>query len=923
MDELLGEFITETNEFLETVDTQLVVFEADPTDSDTLNSIFRLVHTIKGTCGFLGLPRLQFVAHAGETLLGKFRDGTLVATPDQVQLVLESIDRIKEILAELEATGAEPEGDDSALIGALELAAEGHPSPGVASAQVSATVEAAALSPDPEPVVAPSVIEAPPVSATGLRWDADLGRELRPGEVSLAELEAAFLSTTPDDEIEPAANLTEATEVAASVAPPPVAVEPPALVSERRAAPEMRAIKDDDDDASAKGGAVSSSQSIRVNVDVLETLMTMVSELVLTRNQLMQMVRNTTDSEFKGPLQRLSAVTAELQDSVMKTRMQPIGSAWKKLPRIVRDAARDLNKKIDLIMDGEATELDRQVLELVKDPLTHMIRNSCDHGLEAPATRVAAGKSEIGSIRLNAYHEGGHIVIEVSDDGAGLSTSRIRDKAIKNGLVSEELAWTLSDAQIHRYIFAPGFSTAAAVTSISGRGVGMDVVRTNIELIGGTIDLQSTEGRGTKFFIKIPLTLAIVSALVVGSRQQCFAIPQLSIVELVGAGGASEHKVEVLNSARVLRLRDRLLPLVDLSEVLGVPPRDPATGESNSAFVVVMQHSGQLFGVVVDEVFDTEEIVVKPLSKALADVGTFSGATILGDGSVIMIIDPGAVYRRVGQSEEVVEEAIEAVQKKRGQRPETTSMIVFQAGGEQPKAVPLSLVTRLEELDATTFEQGDGRTLVQYRGELMPIVPAAPYAPIATTGVQPVLVFTYNGLAAGLAVDKIVDIVDEALDIEMAADRAGLLGVAVLKGKATEVLDVSHYLSLALTNWDDPGVNKPAKHIVLVERNPFFRNLLSPLLRSAGYEVEAVDTVSAALVCAEYRKPSAVLTDIDVDVASARRLLSDDRLAGTSIVALSGSPEADATGFASLVRKSDRESLIAAVEHAASLEIAA
>ncbi|MFN5270292.1 MAG: chemotaxis protein CheW [Hyphomonadaceae bacterium] len=915
MDELLGEFITETNEFLETVDTQLVVFEADPTDGNTLNSIFRLVHTIKGTCGFLGLPRLQFVAHAGETLLGKFRDGTLVATPDQVQLVLESIDRIKEILAELEATGAEPEGDDSALIGALELAAEGHPAPSAAPAEV----EAAAPEPTPEPeIVAAPVVEAAPASSTGLRWDPDLGRELRPGEVSLAELEAAFMSATPDDEVEPVASV-----VVAPVAAAPVAVELSAPAVERRAAPEMRAIKEDDEDAAAKGGAVSSNQTIRVNVEVLETLMTMVSELVLTRNQLMQMVRNTTDSEFKGPLQRLSAVTAELQDSVMKTRMQPIGSAWKKLPRIVRDAARDLNKKIDLIMDGEATELDRQVLELIKDPLTHMIRNSCDHGLEAPATRVAAGKSEMGSIRLNAYHEGGHIVIEVSDDGAGLSTARIRDKAIKNGLVSEELAWTMSDSQIHRFIFAPGFSTAAAVTSISGRGVGMDVVRTNIELIGGTIDLQSTEGRGTKFFIKIPLTLAIVSALVVGSRQQRFAIPQLSIVELVGAGGASEHKVEVLNSARVLRLRDRLLPLVDLSEVLGVPPLDPIAYETSSAFVVVMQHSGQLFGVVVDEVFDTEEIVVKPLSKALGDVGTFSGATILGDGSVIMIIDPGAVYRRVGQAEEVVEEAVEAVQKKRGQRPETTSMIVFQAGGEQPKAVPLSLVTRLEELDATSFEQGDGRTLVQYRGELMPIVAADPYAPIATTGVQPVLVFTYNGLAAGMAVDKIVDIVDEALDIEMAADRAGLLGVAVLKGKATEVLDVSHYLSLALTNWDDPGVNKPAKHIVLVERNPFFRNLLSPLLRSAGYEVEAVDTVSAALVCAEYRKPSAVLTDIDVDVASARRLLSDDRLAGTSIVALSGSPDADATGFASLVRKSDRDSLIAAVENAAKLEIAA
>jgi two-component system chemotaxis sensor kinase CheA len=559
MDELLGEFITETNEFLETVDTQLVVFEADPTDGETLNSIFRLVHTIKGTCGFLGLPRLQFLAHAGETLLGKFRDGTLVATPDQVQLVLESIDRIKEILAGLEANGTEPQGDDSDLIGALERASEGHdvqagPAPEVREEAPEPTVPA-------EPVA--TTPAAPAAPANSVRWDADLGRELRPGEVSLADLEAAFLAATPDE--------LDVAPLSASPAEAPDVDRPAA--ADVRLEPELRAIKDDDDDGAAKGGAVASNQTIRVNVEVLETLMTMVSELVLTRNQLMQMVRNVTDSEFKGPLQRLSAVTAELQDSVMKTRMQPIGSAWKKLPRIVRDAARDLGKKIDLVMDGEATELDRQVLELIKDPLTHMIRNSCDHGLESPAARVAAGKPETGTIRLNAYHEGGHIVIEVSDDGSGLATSRIREKAIKNNIVTEEQAWTLSDAQIHRFIFAPGFSTAAAVTSLSGRGVGMDVVRTNIELIGGAIDLQSTEGRGTKFFIKIPLTLAIVSALVVGSRKQRFAIPQLSIVELVGAGGASDHKVEILNSARVLRLRDRLLPLVDLSEVLGVAPR--------------------------------------------------------------------------------------------------------------------------------------------------------------------------------------------------------------------------------------------------------------------------------------------------------------------------------------------------------------
>lgn len=899
MDELLSEFLTETNEFLETVDTQLVQFESDPTDSATLNNIFRLVHTIKGTCGFLGLPRLQFVAHAGETLLGKYRDGSLVATPDSVQLVLESIDRIKEILADLEATGAEPEGDDSELIGALERAAEGESAP-------AAVVKAPEPVKEPEPVIEAKKEVAKSPEGDG-RWDPDLGRHLKPGEVSLADLEAAFLSA----EVEEIPLKKEEKIEAVST-------------GDRRTGQDRRAVpRDDDDDKSASGGGVA-AQSIRVNVDVLEDLMNMVSELVLTRNQLMQMVRNSTNTEFKAPLQRLSSVTAELQDSVMKTRMQPVGGAWKKLPRIVRDAARDLGKKIDLVLEGEATELDRQVLELIKDPLTHMIRNSCDHAIETPDVRAAAGKSETGTIKLSAYHEGGHIVIELTDDGAGLNTARIRDKAIKNGLVSEEQAWIMPDAQIHRFIFAPGFSTAQAVTSMSGRGVGMDVVKTNIQLIGGEVDLVSTEGKGTKFLIKIPLTLAIVSALVVGVSGQRFAIPQLSVVELVSAGGTSEHRVETLNKARVLRLRDRLLPLMELSEALGMQ-NVVKKGQNETQFIVVMQQSGMSFGIVVDEVFDTEEIVVKPLSSSLSDAKSFSGATILGDGSVIMIIDPAAISKAVGEAEEHADEMdIKAKQaKEREAKDERTSMIVFRAGSADPKAVPLGVVTRLEELDASTFEQSDGRTLVQYRGALMPILPADPYSQIRSEGGQPILVFTHNEKAIGLAVDEILDIVEDELEIEMATDRGGVIGVAVIKGKATEILDVGYHLTQALGNWDEPMKKEEPRHIVLVEKNPFFRNLLSPLLKSAGYNVEAVDTVSAALICAEYRKPSAILADIDEDSEAAKRLLNDERTNGAPIVALSGSSEADAEGFAALVKKSDRYGLISTIDYATKKGMAA
>lgn len=913
MDDLLSEFLTETAEFLETIDVELVRFEADPGDKDTLNNIFRLVHTIKGTCGFLGLPRLQFVAHAGETLLGKYRDGSLAATPDSVQLVLESIDRIKEILAGIEqiGTGSEPEGDDSELIHKLEEAAEGRLTAASPAAPAPTPPPVAAAAPAPAPAPAPVASAPAPVDESGLRWDPDLGRHLRPGEVSLAELEAAFLSATPD------------VETAAEPDPAPAPAPAPAPVATAPASPiaTPAAKSDDAEDDAAKAARVA-DQSIRVGVDVLENLMTMVSELVLTRNQLLQMIRNTNDSEFKRPLQRLSAITAELQEGVMKTRMQPIGNAWKKLPRIVRDAARDLGKKIDLVLEGESVELDRQVLELIKDPLTHMIRNSCDHGLETPDVRRARGKADTGTIKLSAYHEGGHIIIEISDDGAGLNTQRIREKAIEKGVVTAEAAAGLSETQIQRFIFAPGFSTAAQVTNMSGRGVGMDVVKTNIEVIGGTIDLQSSAGKGTTFFIKIPLTLAIVSALVVGARSMRFAVPQLAVVELVRAGKAGENAVETLNATRVMRLRDRLLPLVDLSTLLGLPPLD-ASAAGKAQFVVVMQVGGRRFGLVVDEVFDTEEIVVKPMASVLRDLRMFSGNTILGDGSVIMIVDPSGVAAAVGDVEET--EADDAAQARLASRDERTGMIIFRAGSAEPKAAPLALVTRLEELDAASFERANGQTLVQYRGKLMPIISADPYGAARENGPQPILVFTQKGQAVGLAVDEIIDIVDEKLELEVRADMPGQVGVAVLRGAATEIIDVGHYLSQAIPAWDAPKSDaQPARRVLLVEGDAFFRNLLAPLVAAAGYVVETAENADSAMKLAARAAPfDVVLADIDRDAAGARMLAGDERLSITPRIALTGSSEVLAPDFHATVRKSDRMGLVAALEDATRLGEAA
>jgi two-component system chemotaxis sensor kinase CheA len=864
MDDLLSEFLTETAESLDVVDAELVRFESSPDDKATLNNIFRLVHTIKGTCGFIGLPRLESIAHAGETLLGKFRDGALPVTPAAVTLVLASIDRIKVILAHLAAEQVEPPGDDRDLIAHLEAASEGKLAPAAAPVAVA-----------PPPVAAPT---PEPAEGQGA-WDADQGRFLRLGEVSLADLEAAFRDAEGPE-------VTEAKPAAVAALASPVVDH------------------DDDKKTSIVGN------TIRVNVDVLESLMTMVSELVLTRNQLMQILRNSADSEFKAPLQRLSGVTAELQEAVMKTRMQPIGSAWKKLPRIVRDASQDLHKKIELVMEGENTELDRQVLELIKDPLTHMIRNSCDHGVETPEVRLAAGKSEHGTIKLKAYHEGGHILIEVGDDGAGLNTERIRQKAIEKGIIDGMEAMAMTDAQVHRLIFAPGFSTAATVTNISGRGVGMDVVKTNVELIGGTIDLRSRMGHGSTLIIKIPLTLAIISALIVGVEEHRFALPQLSVVELVRAGKRLEHRIEMINTTRVLRLRDRLLPLVALSDVLGLMVDDRP--DDRSACIVVMQVGETRFGLIVDEVFDTEEIVVKPLAKRLGAMGEYSGATILGDGAVIMILDPNGISRSVANVERSVNRLLDEQTRAAAAAAASAqaganrmSLLLFSAGGAEPRACPLSLVTRLEEVDASTFEMTSRGLVVQYRGRLMPL--AAAGGDIRREGRQPMLVFSQGSSVVGLAVDAILDIVEDALDIQLTGESPGVLGTAVLKGKSTEIVDVGYYLSQADPAWAIAAtrvdIKADRKRILLIESHPFFRNLLAPIVSAAGYDV----TVAEGLEEARARLAAGATFDIVLADADGAEM---DEVPGAQIIPLSSRRDTAA------VPKSDRHALLDAIQRA-------
>lgn len=881
MDDLLREFLTETNESLDTVDNQLVRFEQEPNNAKILDNIFRLVHTIKGTCGFLGLPRLEALAHAAETLMGKFRDGMAV-TGEAVTLILATIDRIKDILARLEATQAEPAGADQDLIDALHQLVERGTRP-VVTAQLSA---------------APAVETAPAVQT--------LERELRPGEVSLDELERAFRET----EIEVAA---------------PAAVAKSAVPTQETAKPAARATAVESNAPTPQSDRIA-NQSIRVNVDTLEHLMTMVSELVLTRNQLLEISRRHADTEFKVPLQRLSTVTAELQDGVMKTRMQPIGNAWQKLPRIVRDLAGELGKLIDLEMHGADTELDRQVLDLIKDPLTHMVRNSADHGLETAGERRRAGKPEQGTIRLSAHHEGGHIIICIADNGRGLNTERIKAKAIANALASEAEIEKMSEAQIHKFIFAPGFSTAAAVTSVSGRGVGMDVVRTNIDQIGGTIDVKSVAGEGSSVTIKIPLTLAIVSALIVEAGGDRFAIPQLAVVELVRVRANSEHRIERIKDTPVLRLRNKLLPLLHLKKILEID--DGTSSDPEDGFIVVTQVGSQTFGIVVDAVFHTEEIVVKPMSTRLRHIEMFSGNTILGDGAVIMIIDPNGIARQLGASASSQREIADddaAMRSVAAEQP--TSLLVFRAGSAQPRAVPLGLVTRLEEIAIDKIEMSDGRYMVQYREQLMPLV-RMDGVTIRSTGTQPILVFADDGRSMGLVVDEIVDIVEERLHIEVASSKDGILGSAVIKGLATEVVDIGHFLPMAFADWfsrKDMRPSSNAQSILLVDDSAFFRNMLSPVLKAAGYRVRTATNAREGLVALRSGQEfDAIVTDIEMPDMNgfefAETIRADHRLDGTPIIALSSmiSPAAIArgrlAGFHDYVAKFDRPGLIAALK---------
>jgi two-component system, chemotaxis family, sensor kinase CheA len=614
-DEIVREYLVESAENLDLLDRELVRLEKDPRNRDTLASVFRTIHTIKGTCGFLDFTKLESVAHVGENLLSKLRDGELALNPDITTALLQMVDAIRQMLASVEAVGNEGERNDQALIETLtrllQSPAQGKPQTENTSVKPGASEEGA---------------QKPPIA-----------------ELSPAVSAASIPSALPD--------VLHQTESQAEVLD--------SVVERVDLSPQAAA------EAQQPNRGAASESSIRVDVVLLDKLMNLVGELVLARNQILQFSNGKEDVGLIAPSQRLNLITTELQEGVMKTRMQPIGNIWSKFPRTVRDVATMCGKQVRIEMEGKETELDKTIIEAIKDPLTHIVRKSVDHGIETPPKRVAAGKSAEGRLSLRAYHEGGQVIIEISDDGAGLDPEKLRRKAVEKGLITPEQSARMSEREATNLIFLPGFSTADKVTNVSGRGVGMDVVKTNIDKIGGTVDVQSKPGTGTTVRMKIPLTLAIIPALIVTNGGERYAIPQISLLELVRLEGEDAKKrIELIQGVPVYRLRGRLLPLVHLDRELRVDPSAKDPSEVDAVNIVILQADDRQFGLVVDHINDTEEIVVKPLGKQLKGIRTFAGSTIMGDGRVALILD----VLGIAQASNVVNEVRAPLRRKKKNR---------------------------------------------------------------------------------------------------------------------------------------------------------------------------------------------------------------------------------------------------------------
>jgi two-component system chemotaxis sensor kinase CheA len=857
MDEAIQEFINECTEMLERISVTLTDIERSGPSPDKYSSIYRDIHTIKGSAQLFGFNQIGTLAHAMEATLDPVRKGRLQLSSDLVDLILKGLDHIHHILDTVKKDRRE---------GDFQKAVQEY-----------------------IPRLVDTLTQKYHKPLRLLR-DEFADYEILPKE-NPGQLLPEDLAPLPKDS-EPASKLmaTEPAPLKASaLAPqagprvdPPVPTPTPVAPKATKAAEERPA-----------AAAVENQDTIRVQVTVLDKLMNLAGELVLVRNQMLRYssVHARKNPELSRLSQKINAVTSEIQNEVMKTRMQPIGSILSKFNRMIRDLSRDLDKKIELKLEGTETELDKALIEAVKDPLTHIIRNSADHGIETPADRLARQKPEQGTITVRSYHEGGQVVIEIADDGRGLNRKRIIEKAAEKGIITAEEGRMMSDPDAWQLIFAAGFSTAEQVSSISGRGVGMDVVKTNIEKIGGMIELNSVENQGTTILLKIPLTLAIVPALVIRSGGIRLAIPQVKLLEVlrVNKEGGAQH-LEYMHDKPVYRLRGQLLPLVDLQEFLSVPSQRSAKSlmfDEDMASIVVLKAGSSSFGIIVDEIEDNADIVVKPIPLFLKNVGIYVGATVLGDGAVALALDVGGIADRAQLSaSNEARKTLEKISSEQQRNRSTLDYIVFEMGDQGHYVLPMSLVNRLEEFKNSRFEYAGNKKLIQYREKLLPIVVASEYfrelSPEleeytrqtnqqAPDAICPVIVLQLFDRLFGLQVRRIVDIVgiDNHIDDSLKIHHA-IHGTLIHKNRIHTVLDAYRVIRDALNIQEKRPTPEDASHqqLLIVEDSDFFRKHMERLLTEAGYRVRTAQNGQEALdiLIAAPGEFNLVISDIEMPV---------------------------------------------------------
>jgi two-component system, chemotaxis family, sensor kinase CheA len=779
MDDLTREFLIESQEGLDRMERCLTDLEERPRDKDLLGEIFRAVHTIKGTTGFLAFRRLEKLAHTGENLLGLLRDEKLLADAVIITGLLQLLDGLRAILKTIEAEGSEGSGDDSALIDRLaELQVPAAPKTPAAQNGAAAPKVDKDSTTDAS-IAAPARVKQPAGTKTAVRTakqKPEAPPPVSPSAISVAAPPIpAVLTASPD---------VPGQQPAEPEAP---AAAPPEPVADNSAMPRT------------SSSTTAAESTLRVDIALLNRMMNLVGELVLTRNQVLQ--ATAADPKMTMLSRRLDMVTADLREAVMKARMQPVSNVFSKMPRMVRDLSQSLGRRVNLKMEGQETELDKSLLEAIKDPLTHAVRNSLDHGIEPPEVRQAAGKDPEGTLSLRAVQEGSHVVIEVSDDGAGIAVEKIRGKAIERGLIKPDQAAQLGERELLQLIFLPGFSTAAAVTNVSGRGVGMDVVRTNVEKIGGKVEIDSHVGKGTTLRLRIPLTLAIIPALIVRSLNQCFALPQASLSELVHiAPEQAASSIEWIENAPLYRLRGGLLPLVFLEHLL-MPGRACRLAEERDNYIAVLDADGRRFGLVVDSLADPEEIVVKPLSAVLKDIGLYSGATVLGNADLALILDPGSIASRAGVAMISDEDSAHAVEEEGETGDAKIEYLLVEVAG-QNAAVPLADVLRIEQLPLSRIEYMEHRPVLNFEGQLLPIEDSGGILSAAEGNPDAkivVVVCREGNRHVGIAVSHVLDVAAGSSLFEAGTGRR-TDGVTLLKEHVTLVANLGAVAPLPIVD---------------------------------------------------------------------------------------------------------------------------